>query len=118
MNLAHHSSKPTKQEFTYTWRTMPRGASKRCPSAIDALTEVLMLELKILTPALVHSYLGVHSSQVSRVRHGTIKQIPSRWLYRAAEFANIPYQELCALVKQEPEIERHHNARKEIQNAA
>lgn len=104
--------KPVEQPFAYHWRSMPAGVKKWCPSPIDAVIEVLMLELRVSNQMAILTELGIDHASISRCRHRH-QPIQHQWLLRATILSNIPYTMLCAVCEEEPQFWPHPNAWRE-----
>jgi len=101
--------RPTPGPHFYWWRNMPVGTTRPAASPIDAMIEVLMLELKYPRVLDLLADLEIPASSISRTRH-RIDPVRHSWLMRAAIISGIPYRMLCEVTGEPEQIFPHHNA--------
>jgi hypothetical protein len=103
--------KKNKDQYAYWWPPMLPGTKKRCDSPIDALIDVLKNELGIHKTGNLLALLDVDSGCISRCRQGMYSGVPAFWIMKAAILSGFRYEDLCALVGEEPIIEEYVSAK-------
>lgn len=97
-------------QYRYTWKGFPQGVTKVTASPMDAVLEVIQMELKLnCHRGWLYVQVNLSDEYVSRCRAQGGRFSRHEWLLNCAVFSGISYADLCDVAGVKPKVMPYRN---------